>query len=1245
MLHPNAPESECFDLAQRLHDQFLVETSLYKVCLIQGTGGSGKSTFNHYLARQLWHEFDKNQTGEQATTAAIPVFISLASLHDPTDRRQDLILKFFKGQQWGQELIQAARENLRFVFILDGYDEIESRDCNFYMDNKLGTWKAKVIITSRPEYLDPGYHSKFYPSRDQTRLLEFWIAPFSPTSIDLYIDKYVKAHKQTTVEFYKDLVLQPEIQTMLSNPFLLRMFMYVRPTQASAQGPLKVATLYEEFLQNWYTRAQTRLDTVQLPEAQRRIFSNLCSQGFAQRLQIFCQQLALGLYTHKLLEATYNPIFDDPDIGGDSPLQTASESLWRNFLTGVDDKVRLLRFSAPLLRNQHSYRFLHKSLRDYLVAQSLWRDHPALNTGSPNARINKFHIVDDPGVIDFVVEQTEADEELQQHLLTYIELSKTDSSVSQAATNAITILIRAGMRFANADLRGIRIPGADLSTGWFAKAKLQNAQLDRVQLRGAWLRGADLTGAQMQGAWFCEKPRLSLENVRPVAYWYSPAGYMLVASTDTEKLGMPGSLTQISIWLVTEHEQRLAHTLPSIESYMHRMTVASAFSPDGTLFACGIMTGHIWIWPLTSEGRGVALAHNGPWVQCLVFSPDGSLLVSVTLHGALELWSVADQRSLYTSDLVSHNSSHNSYPAIYVDASVAFSPDGKLLVYIDTNGQIALFSVEEMQLLNTVEGHSGFVSCKPSTCVAYSPDGLLLALGGKDMNVTLWSTAQNHIIHTFHNTALVRRVIFSPDSRMLATVSKDGTLQLWSVVGHHLVATLGRTWPQGVAGIPAFSHDNQVLVFTAGRSTIRQLDLHNINIAYQLNRGLGRRINSAPIQRCGLAFSANSVLISAHNGAIRVWSIVPAHTWRGVSNTDKSASESFGLEMSPDQLVESDPDSNLEVMLLETHTISYHGRALYGLSFSSDGKLLASFTCDPMNPSNTTIQFSVVPGRDDVSRFSSNTAIYCWALSHNNSLLACGHSAGNVAIWSVSENQRVATLIPPHAGWLLHSLAFSPQDKLLAAATRNAVYLWSVIEQEHVHTFEVGMDNFGELVFSPDGGFLALATTDYTINLLQVSTVPDSNIHQFRGHTNAVTQLAFQPDGCLLFSGSEDATVRVWSMAMKSTECVAHIDTPSPVNAFAWGTMYGRDVFAIGMQDSLLQLWRVKKKAGYTADSPSIELYCEWSSRQDHLELAETRIEGITGLTSTNVRLMKQRGAIGEPAKEDEQVTELPEES
>lgn len=67
-----------------------------------------------------------------------------------------------------------------------------------------------------------------------------------------------------------------------------------------------------------------------------------------------------------------------------------------------------------------------------------------------------------------------------------VVLSKMDPAVRQAATDAITILVRAGENFNGADLRGIRIPGADLTEGQFESTQFQGADLTGTKLTRTW---------------------------------------------------------------------------------------------------------------------------------------------------------------------------------------------------------------------------------------------------------------------------------------------------------------------------------------------------------------------------------------------------------------------------------------------------------------------------------------------------------------------------------------------------------------------------------------------------------------------------------------------------------------------------------------------------------------------------------------------------------------------------------------
>ena len=120
-----------------------------------------------------------------------------------------------------------------------------------------------------------------------------------------------------------------------------------------------------------------------------------------------------------------------------------------------------MHYSSPLICLGVSYLFLHKSLRDFAIAQSILQDESLC---VPSVPLNEFPIVDDHGIIDFIVEEAEQNQKLQAQLLECVEELKQNPEVANAAANAVTVLVRAGKQFHKYDLRGIRILGADIRT-------------------------------------------------------------------------------------------------------------------------------------------------------------------------------------------------------------------------------------------------------------------------------------------------------------------------------------------------------------------------------------------------------------------------------------------------------------------------------------------------------------------------------------------------------------------------------------------------------------------------------------------------------------------------------------------------------------------------------------------------------------------------------------------------------------
>ena len=79
--------------------------------------------------------------------------------------------------------------------------------------------------------------------------------------------------------------------------------------------------------------------------------------------------------------------------------------------------------------------------------------------------------------------------------------------------------------------------------------------------------------------------------------------------------------------------------------------------------------------------------------------------------------------------------------------------------------------------MRTLEGHTSWVAS-----VAFSPDGKLLASGFGDGTIKLWDVATGREVRTLEgHTDIVLSVAFSPDGKILASGSDDGTLKLWDI--------------------------------------------------------------------------------------------------------------------------------------------------------------------------------------------------------------------------------------------------------------------------------------------------------------------------------------------------------------------------------------------------------------------------------------------------------------------------------
>ena len=159
----------------------------------------------------------------------------------------------------------------------------------------------------------------------------------------------------------------------------------------------------------------------------------------------------------------------------------------------------------------------------------------------------------------------------------------------------------------------------------------------------------------------------------------------------------------------------------------------------------------------------------------------------------------------------------------YLPASVAFSPDGKMLAIGYLEGYLQLWDLGEEQLIRELEGYQGEVQD-----LAFSPDGKTLAaiFGYPDIAIQLWKVPEGERLFSIKGrewTYEFSQVVFSPDGQTLASVSKNEDGMSLGMVALWRAADGERLYQLDMAGVMrvAFSKDGNTLATGSYDHTVR----------------------------------------------------------------------------------------------------------------------------------------------------------------------------------------------------------------------------------------------------------------------------------------------------------------------------------------------------------------------------------------------------------------------------------------
>jgi WD40 repeat protein/tRNA A-37 threonylcarbamoyl transferase component Bud32 len=519
-----------------------------------------------------------------------------------------------------------------------------------------------------------------------------------------------------------------------------------------------------------------------------------------------------------------------------------------------------------------------------------------------------------------------------------------------------------------------------------------------------------------------------------------------------------------------------------------------AFSPDSRRLACAGTMRSLLIYDVQTGNKARHPGVGGRAGNRVAWSPDGRFLASGGTE--VRVWNLAGAEVLFVKK----------------GDSIAFSPDSRTLAVV-VSSVVRLYPVPDArpqrmpEPLVTYTGHTGGVAG-----LAFSPDGQLLATGGADSTVRIWNVEDGRELSVWRgHRGRVESVCFHPAGWMVASGSaQPGDVRLWDLTRtqQHLILPDGKGWIDALA----FS--------ASGREVLTQRQYGLVEVRDTVS-GLQKLVYQLPIHSAwhtpgamgtfsGDAGTLVATACEASNHA-RAWDVRTGKPLPGSYRHDPRlsiwhVSLSHEGSVAASSAREGNGAFTCEHAVWEPRTGKVRWRFeqssvhVGALLLSPDGRTLARAVTDLAAEALPDGQFRMRPGTSRIELWrvpalggarptapwltlAGDSIVRSLAFRGDGKVLAaCGYDA-HVTLWELPSGRRLHSR-PLQGQGSLEGLAFSPDGRLLAGASRTDVFVWDVEEGQEVLALGGSPPRSGDGGFSPRIAWSAdgkrLAATNWT---------------------------------------------------------------------------------------------------------------------------------------------------------------------
>jgi len=497
-------------------------------------------------------------------------------------------------------------------------------------------------------------------------------------------------------------------------------------------------------------------------------------------------------------------------------------------------------------------------------------------------------------------------------------------------------------------------------------------------------------------------------------------------------------------------------------------------------------------------------------------------------------------------------------------ATMAFSPDGRLLAVGTSNGLIQVWAFPSMTKLLEWRAHTGWVQ---SLC--FSTDGQWIISGGDDWLVKVWHAATGRIAQTFAGHAKQIVTVACNHDGHIGSGSRDATVRIWDM--------------QRDSGQQVFQHSTgdliRSLAFRPGTSHLA-IGSQTDPTIHLIDTDTGQRVrtldqHSGGIHTLTFDASGNRLASGSNDTTIRIWDSGTCNCLRVLEGHTALVR---AVAFSPDQrwLASSSDDGTIRIWDCETgtclNTLLGHTSQVYTIAVHPNGITLAS------------------GGRDDTLRIWNalqaqcthtvrGTAINIWSLDihPSGSYIAAGGNDAAIHIWDIDSDQpprrflmrQNEVTVEQRAPGRVRAVAFSADgETLLGSRDDGSFWFWHATSGQRIERKDEPTNTIFALGCHPTRHLCASGDGAGRLHIRQWP--PVQHLSTLTGHNDRIRSVAFSPSGLLLASGDADGHVHLWD-----TDTWQSVGILSDHAEMVWAVAFSHDsrYLATASSDRTVRVW------------------------------------------------------------------------